>query len=134
MNIQTPRSSSRAAGQRVDEGQETPRIDPRACVVRHMRDRYGSNRHDPRRARRVTSEGRPIAYARGNVLLDQWKDLFRHDMNVRKMGRLVSRAMDASNCWVHFDHRGHSYSAAVPETRQRALAGRSVLCPERHNA
>ena len=135
MKTQTPRSSFRATRQRVEEGREAPRIDPRACVARHMRDRYGPNwRHDPKRARRVASGGRPIAYARVNVLLDQWKDLFRHDVSIRKVERLVSRAMDARNSRAHFDHRGHSYSAAVPEPRQRAPAGRSVLRPERHDA
>ena len=135
MNIQTPRSSPRAAGQRVDEGRETPRIDPCVCVARHIRDRYDPNwRHDPQGVRRVASGEGPSAYARVNVLFDQWKDVFRHDVNVRKVGRLISLAMDARNSGAHIDHRGHSHSATVPESRHRAPEDCSVLRPERQNA
>ena len=135
MNTQTPRSSSRAARQRVEEGQEAPRVDPGPYVAKHIRDRYGPNwRHKPKRARRVESGGKPDAYARVNVLLDRWKDLLRHDVSIRKAGHLVSPAMHARNSVAHFDHRGRSFSAVVPEPGQRAPEGYSVLRPERQNA
>lgn len=135
MNTQTLRSSSRAARQRVQEGQEAPRVDPGPYIAIHMRGRYGSNwHHNLKRARRDESGGKPDAYVRVNVLLNQWKVPFRHDVSIRKARSLVSPAIHTRNGVAHFDYQGHSFQAVVPEPRQRAPGGCSVLRSERHNA
>ena len=135
MNTQTPRSSSRAAKHRFEEGLEALREELGPHVARHMRDRYGPDRRRyASRVHRSESGGELDTYVLLKTLLGKWNDLFRHDASMRKARSFVSLAMDARNSVAHFDHRGHSFSVVVPEPKQPAPEGYSVLRLERRNA
>ena len=95
--------AARAAKQRVEEGLEALRLALTPYVARHMRDRHGADwRRYASRARVKDSAGELDVYGLLKTLLDNWNDLFRHDLGLRKRRSFISISLDARNAAAHF--------------------------------
>ena len=101
-DTETP-AAALGAKQRVEKAVEALRVGLGPYVGKHMRDRHGNHwRHYASRARGGEADGELDAYALLKTLLDNWNDLFRHDVGLRRARSFVSIALDARHAVSHF--------------------------------
>jgi hypothetical protein len=97
-------TDSFGAKQRVDHALEALRIGLSPYVADKMKQRHGTNwRHFASRAAGGDPKSELDTYGLLKTILDNYNDVFRHDVRVRKARSYVSLALDARNSSSHFD-------------------------------
>ena len=103
MTNTTALDAARDAKQRVEHGLDALRVGLGPYVERHMSSRHGDRWRDHTSRARGDEAGAELdVYALLKTLLDNWRDLFRHDDKLRKARSFISLAMDARNRAAHF--------------------------------
>ena len=112
MRQTTAANSALEARQRVEKGLEALRQGLGPYVTKHMKDRHGNNwRHYASRAQGSGASDELDVYALLKTLLDNWRDLFSNDANLRKARSFISLSLDARNSTAHFTGKLEAYEA-----------------------
>ncbi|WP_417729060.1 DUF499 domain-containing protein [Roseovarius sp.] len=97
-------TNSYGVKQAVDAALEALRIGLSPFVADQMKQRHGANwRQFASRAAGGDARGELDVYALLKTILDNYGDVFRHDVRLRKARSYVSLALDARNSSSHFD-------------------------------
>ena len=116
--------AARDAKQQVEHGLDALRVGLGPYVERHMRSRHGDRWRDHASRARGDEAGAELdVYALLKTLLDNWRDLFRHDDKLRKARSFISLAMDARNRAAHFAGELSSREALRYLDAMRELSG-----------
>lgn len=93
-----------SAKQKVDQALEALRAGLSPYVAEKMEKHYGKQwRHYASRAAGGTMAGELDAYGLLKTVLDNYSDVFRHEVRLRKARSYISLALDARNSASHFD-------------------------------
>jgi predicted AAA+ superfamily ATPase len=97
-------TDSFGAKQNVDAALEALRVGLSPYVADQMKQRHGANwRQFASRAAGGDGRGELDVYGLLKTILDNYSEVFRHDVRVRKARSYVSLALDARNSSSHFD-------------------------------
>jgi predicted AAA+ superfamily ATPase len=97
-------TDSFGAKQRVDHALEALRIGLSPYVAEKMKQRHGNNwRRYASRAAGGDPKAELDTYGLLKTILDNYTEVFRHDLRVRKARSYISLALDARNSSSHFD-------------------------------
>src|SRR4051812_5089934 len=97
-------TNSYGVKQTVDAALEALRIGLSPFVADQMKQRHGPNwRQFASRTAGGDARGELDVYGLLKTILDNYTDVFRHDVRLRKARSYVSLALDARNSSSHFD-------------------------------